>query len=42
MTDSNCLADDTVKLAPTVKFNNGYEVPVVGLGTYAVSTLLWS
>lgn len=27
------------KLAPTVKLNNGYEMPILGLGTYLVSEL---
>lgn len=26
-----------MKLAPTVKLNNGYEMPILGLGTYNVS-----
>lgn len=26
-----------VLTTPTVKLNNGYEMPLVGLGTYAVS-----
>jgi hypothetical protein len=26
------------KIAPTVKLNNGYDMPLVGLGTYLVST----
>jgi len=32
----HCLANDNVKLAPTARLNNGYEMPVVGLGTYAL------
>jgi len=27
------------KMVPTVKLNNGYDFPVIGLGTYDVSTL---
>lgn len=29
-----------MKLAPTIKLNNGYEMPVLGLGTYNVSYFL--
>lgn len=32
---NNC--GTTMKLAPTVKLNNGYEMPILGLGTYNVS-----
>jgi len=31
-----------MKLAPTVKLNNGYEMPILGLGTYNVSLSLLS
>lgn len=33
------VADANVALAPTVRLNNGYEMPVIGLGTLAVSQL---
>ena len=26
-----------IKMVPTVKLNNGYHFPVIGLGTYDVS-----